>query len=46
MATKSNSKPCQASEIELFPQVGTDFRGELESCQTSKMKLFAKIVKN
>ena len=29
MATKANSRPCQTSEMELFPQVVTGFRGEL-----------------
>ena len=29
MATKANSRPWQASEMELFPQVVTGFRGEL-----------------
>ena len=29
MAIKANSKPCQTSEMELFPQVVTGFRGEL-----------------
>ena len=29
MATKVNLKPCQTSEMELFPQVVTSFRGEL-----------------
>ena len=29
MATKANSKPCQTSEMELFPQVITGFRGKL-----------------
>ena len=28
MATKANSKPSQTSEMELFPQVVTGFRGE------------------
>ena len=28
--TKVNSKPSQASEMELFPQVVTSFRGELK----------------
>ena len=32
--------------MELFVQVVTSFRGELRSCQTSKMELFAKIVQN
>ena len=45
MATKENSKPSQTSEMELFPQVATDFRGELRIL-SSKMKLSAKIVKN
>ena len=29
--TKLNSKPCQTAEMELFPQVVTDFRGELRT---------------
>ena len=29
MAKKANSKPCKTSEVELFPQVFTGFRGEL-----------------
>ena len=42
--TKVSSKLCQPSEMELFPQIATGFRGE--SCQTSKMELFAQIIKN
>ena len=38
MATMVNSKLCQTSEMELFPQVVTSFRGELKSCQASKTK--------
>ena len=30
MATKANSKLYQTSEMELIPQVVTDFRGELK----------------
>ena len=30
MATKANSKPCKTSEMVLFPQVVTGFRGELK----------------
>ena len=30
MATKANSKACQTSEKELFPQLVTSFRGELK----------------
>ena len=44
--TKVSSKPCQASEMKFFLQVVTGFRGELRILQTSKMELFAKIVKN
>ena len=40
--TNVSSKPCQTSEMELFLQVVTGFRGEPESCQTSKKELFAK----
>ena len=29
MTKKANSKPCQTSEMELFPQVVTGFRGEV-----------------
>ena len=29
MATKTNTKPCKTSEMELFSQVVTGFRGEL-----------------
>ena len=29
MAAKSNSKPCQTSEMKLFPQVVTGFRDKL-----------------
>ena len=32
--------------MDLFPQVVTGFRGKLKTCQTSKMELFVKIVKN
>ena len=32
--------------MELFPQVNTGFRGKLKILPTSKMELFAKIVKN
>ena len=52
MATKANSKPCQTSEMELFPQVLTGFRGELrillnmEQKMNTKMNFFAEIVKN
>ena len=28
MATKTNTKPCKASEMELFSQVVTGFGGE------------------
>ena len=40
MATKANSKPCQTSETDLFPQVVTGFMGEIRNCQNSKIKLF------
>ena len=40
-----NSKLCQTAEMEFFPQVVTGFRGKL-FCHISKMKLFAKIIKN
>ena len=30
ISTKVNSKPCQAAEVELFPQIFTGFRGELK----------------
>ena len=43
--TKVSSKPCQTSEMELFPQVVTGFRG-FRILQTSKMELFPKIIKN
>ena len=52
MATKANSKPCQTSEMELFPQVVTGFRGErrilpnIGQKMDTKMELFAEIVKN
>ena len=42
MATKANSKPCQTSETDLFPQVVTGFMGEIRTCQNSKMELFTK----
>ena len=29
MATKANSKPCQTSEMVLFPQIATGLTGEL-----------------
>ena len=51
MAAKANSKPCQTSEMELFPQVVTGFRGELrilpnmEQTMDTKMERFAEIVK-
>ena len=44
--TKVNSKPCQTGEMELFPEVVTNFRGELRILPTSKLELFAKRVKN
>ena len=31
MATKTNSKPCQTSEMELFAQVVTGYRSELRT---------------
>ena len=52
MATKANSKPCHTSEMELFLQVVTGFRGELrilpnmEQKMDTKMELFAEIFKN
>ena len=52
MATKANSKLCQTSEMELFAQVVTGFRGKLrilpniEQKMDTKMELFAEIVKN
>ena len=52
MAKKANSKPCQSSEMELFAQVVTGFRGELrillnmEQKMNKKMKFFAELVKN
>ena len=45
MATKTNSKPYQTSEMDSFLQVVTGFRGTSESCQTTKLELFAKIAK-
>ena len=51
MAAKSKSKPSQTSEMELFPQVVTGFRGELrilpnmEQTMDTKMERFAEIVK-
>ena len=44
--TKVNPKPCQTSEMRLFPQAVTGFRSELRILPTSKMELFAKIIKN
>ena len=44
--TKVNSKPSQTAKMELFPQVATNFRGKIRILSTSKMVLFAKIVKN
>ena len=32
--------------MELFPQVISSFKANSEPCHTSKMELFAKIVKN
>ena len=52
MITKANLKPCVASEIQLFPEVVTGFRGEfrilpkMEQEMDKKMELFAEIVKN
>ena len=52
MATKTNSKPYQTSEMEPIPQVVTDFRGELrilpnmEQKMDTKMELFVEMVKN
>ena len=51
MAAKANSKPCQTSEMELFPQVVTGFRDELrilpnmEQTMDTKMERFAEIIK-
>ena len=42
---KANSKPCQTSEMKLFPQVAMASGANSESCQTSKRELLAKIVK-
>ena len=39
MATKTNSKPSQTPEMELFPQVVTGFETNSESCQTCKVEL-------
>ena len=45
MATQANSKPCQTSEMELFPQVVTGFRDELKFLPNTEMDLFAEIIK-
>ena len=41
MATKANSKLCQASEIELFRKTLLASEANSESCQISKMELFS-----
>ena len=52
MITKASSKPCLTSEMELFPQFVTGFRGEfkilpkLEQKMDTKMEFFAETVKN
>ena len=43
---KANSKPCEKCEMELFPKIVTGYKGNSESCHTSKKEHFAKIVKN
>ena len=46
MATKANSKLCQASEMELFRKTLLASEANSESCQISRMELFSVIVKN
>ena len=39
MTTKANLKPCQTTEIELFPQVVTGFRGALKTLPNMEQKM-------
>ena len=39
MATKANSKPCQTSEMELFPKLLPAPEANSEFCQTFMMEL-------
>ena len=44
---KAEYKTCKTSEMELFLQVVTGFKGELRILQKrSEMELFAKIISN
>ena len=45
MATKANSKRCQISETELFSASHYWPQKRIQNLETSKMELFAKIVK-
>ena len=38
MAKKMNSKPCQTSEVEIFPKVVTGCKAEFKTLQIPKMK--------
>ena len=40
MPAKTNSKPCQKSEMELFPQIITGFRGEIRILQNTSDAAF------
>ena len=42
MVIRENAKPCQTSEMVLFPQIATGFRGKLGTSPLSNIK----IVKN
>ena len=42
MVIRENAKPCQTSEMVLFPQIATGFRGKLGTFPLSNIK----IVKN
>ena len=42
MASKANSKPCQISEMELFPQVLTGYKDEFRILPNIKTGAFCK----
>ena len=42
MVTKTNSKHCQTSEMELFPQVVASFKGELRISSNISDETFCK----
>ena len=44
--TRVNSRPWQTSEMKLLSRSFLGLQGNSESCKTSRIKLFAKIVKN